>query len=163
MKRITLAFLAIMVLILAVSLLPSHRQSIHSTTDLVARNDDYEGNSACQECQAQADADWWQCVQDAGGDIGDADCAASRNIAKSRCLTTFCISSTTITNGAVSAVLNEVSPTAQCQTIDCQTVRNICYKQAMMLFSLCYAVTDNLQGCNDEMNSNYRSCAGSCW
>lgn len=54
--------------------------------------DDLEGNSACQTCQQQADDDWARCVEEeAGGDVGDVDCAGKRQQAKSRCLIQYCI------------------------------------------------------------------------
>lgn len=65
--------------------------------------------------------------------------------------------------GAVAIVLNQVTPTGECQSDRCQLTRNICYTQANHVFYLCKAITNDLERCNSEREENYRACTGDCW
>lgn len=70
------------------------------------------------------------------------------------------------TPNAVVAMLNTIAPTGQCQDVlktNCALVRSICYTQAVNVFDLCMAITQDLNRCNREMNENYQSCAGECY
>jgi hypothetical protein len=65
---------------------------------------------------------------------------------------------------AVATVLNQVTPTAQCQSGDrCAETRKKCYWDYRAMFHFCMILTNDLNKCNREFNESYRMCAGDCW